>query len=336
MEEFFMKKNFNVLCTVLMIIAPAIYAGTGTGESTAGFLTALPPAAPVLSSPLNGQTGIPDPAVISWHKLDHAASYLLQISTEANFGSFAINQANLSDTVYSAQGFNPNTLYNWRVRAVNVAGIGPFSPVWNFTTLLSALEAPTLVSPANGATGVAINAALRWDVVATATSYIVQVSTLPDFSILIFEKNDETGTWCEAAGLAGNTLYFWRIGAVNAGGSSPYSSVWMFTTGATGIAVHESEIIPASYALLPVYPNPFNAGATISWQLPETAAVTVRIYNSMGQIISELAAGMRAAGNYSARWDGCDDQGQSVTSGMYLCKFESGKHVFIKKMLLLR
>ncbi|HPG39933.1 MAG TPA: FlgD immunoglobulin-like domain containing protein [bacterium] len=325
------------LLVVIITTTGLVQAGSGSGDSASGFLTSLPPEMPSLCLPANGATGITNPVVLYWHKVPHAATYSIQVSLTVDFDILVVWEGELTDTTFSVYGLPRSTTYFWIVNAVNIAGESLFTPIWSFVTGANAPGIPNLVSPLNGATGVAVNTELKWNVVASATCYYIQVSTLSDFSSIVYENNDEVGTWCQVPGLSGNTQYFWHIGAINAGGMGAFSPTWMFTTGSgSAITGRQTEILPEHYALLPAFPNPFNATTAITFQVPRTSLISLVIYNSVGQSIRKLAAGMQQAGSYTTVWDGCDDHGRVVSSGVYLCRFESGEHVFMQKMLLLQ
>src|SRR5262249_51389618 len=89
--------------------------------------------------------------------------------------------------------------------------------------------APTLASPANGATGVSTSPTLTWNASATATSYRVQVATDAGFATIVSDQS-VGGTSADVTGLAPSTVHFWRVNATNAGGTSAWSTVWSFTT----------------------------------------------------------------------------------------------------------
>ena len=83
-----------------------------------------------------------------------------------------------------------------------------------------------------------------------------------------------------------------------------------------------SSLIPEETALLANYPNPFNPETWIPYQLAESAEVTLNIYDMNGQLIRQLALGYQAAGMYQSRsraayWDGRNQLGESVASGLY-------------------
>jgi len=94
--------------------------------------------------------------------------------------------------------------------------------------------------------------------------------------------------------------------------------------------------LPESYALLPNYPNPFNPETEIRFQLPEANHVVIRIFNTLGKEIRTLVEGQYEAGYYRVRWDGKDDNGKSLASGVYLFQLRAGSFSQVKKMSLIR
>jgi len=91
-------------------------------------------------------------------------------------------------------------------------------------------------------------------------------------------------------------------------------------------------ILPQKFMLLQNYPNPFNPETWLPYQLANDALVDIRIYNANGQLVRRLDLGEQQAGNYiaqgkAAHWDGRDNLGQSVASGVYFytlnCRFAS-------------
>ncbi len=100
--------------------------------------------------------------------------------------------------------------------------------------------------------------------------------------------------------------------------------------------VDDDAVVPASFALHGNYPNPFNPSTTIAFSLEATAAVRLTIYNLVGQEIRSLVNESRAAGEYQVEWDGKDQQGESVGSGMYLASLEVDSSQQAVKMLLIK
>ena len=93
---------------------------------------------------------------------------------------------------------------------------------------------------------------------------------------------------------------------------------------------------PAAFALRQNYPNPFNPVTTIVFDLPRPGAVTLRIYDLNGRLIRTLVDGELPAATHQRQWDGTNDQGRPVPSGMYYCGLESPSSLAMRKMTLLK
>jgi hypothetical protein len=100
-----------------------------------------------------------------------------------------------------------------------------------------------------------------------------------------------------------------------------------------GNPVATSFEIPNSYVLSQNYPNPFNAATTISYQLLEDARVLIKIYNARGEEIRTLVDEFKTAAYYSVQWNGRDNYGNPVASGVYLYRIFAGNHVYARKMV---
>ena len=94
--------------------------------------------------------------------------------------------------------------------------------------------------------------------------------------------------------------------------------------------------IPQQFAVSPNYPNPFNPSTSIRYQLPLTAKVSLVIYNTLGQRVRTLVDGTVSAGQHEAVWDGRNESGQAVASGVYIYRFESDYFKKVQKMLLVK
>ena len=99
------------------------------------------------------------------------------------------------------------------------------------------------------------------------------------------------------------------------------------------------QLIPYESKLLQNYPNPFNPETWIPFYLKDTGPVTIKIYNSSGQLVRNLELGNRDAGFYlssskAAYWDGKDESGEKVSSGVYFYTIKTGSFTSIKKMTI--
>ncbi len=104
----------------------------------------------------------------------------------------------------------------------------------------------------------------------------------------------------------------------------------------TGVSNPEPAEVLTDYVLEQNYPNPFNPETVINFTLPQESRFNLAIYNLLGQRVRLLAQGVRPAGEYRATWDGRDDAGQALPSGVYIYRLETPAYSSIKKMTLLR
>jgi|GEM_PF-2477710 len=93
---------------------------------------------------------------------------------------------------------------------------------------------------------------------------------------------------------------------------------------------------PSAFRLDPNYPNPFNACTQISFHLPVDGPVTVEIFNPTGQLVRTLVRARLPAGHHLVSWDGSDQAGRPVGSGLYFCRLQAGNSTAARKIVLLR
>jgi hypothetical protein len=101
------------------------------------------------------------------------------------------------------------------------------------------------------------------------------------------------------------------------------------------------ENLPKKFALLQNYPNPFNPETWLPYQLTEPCDVTITIYNANGQVVRRLELGNKMPGNYvdkvrSAYWDGSNEFGERVSSGIYFYQLQAGKDSSVRKMIIVK
>lgn len=103
----------------------------------------------------------------------------------------------------------------------------------------------------------------------------------------------------------------------------------------TGIEVTDSNL-PTKFNLNQNYPNPFNPTTRISYALPKDAQVKLMVFNVLGQKVKTLIDEQQGAGYKVVHWDGRDENGIAVVSGVYLFRIEAGEFSATKKMLMLK
>jgi hypothetical protein len=106
---------------------------------------------------------------------------------------------------------------------------------------------------------------------------------------------------------------------------------------ATGLADPVTDVgMPVEFALMQNYPNPFNAVTRIEFAVAERGRMSLEIFNILGQKVATLVSDIRPGGTYQITWQGKDDRGFPVASGIYFYRLRSGQQVQTRRMVLLR
>ena len=106
------------------------------------------------------------------------------------------------------------------------------------------------------------------------------------------------------------------------------------------VSAQAPDLIPEAYALRPNYPNPFNPETTIRFEVPADPAsngkIALAIYNNLGMVVRTLVSGSVQPGIHTVKWDGRNDRGDQMASGVYFLRLQAGSFVQTQKMLLVR
>ena len=154
-----------------------------------------------------------------------------------------------------------------------------------------------------------------------------------------------TGSWHEftfdISAFSGSPIYFAVNYYIVDGGPTGSNSdnVWVdhfIITGDQPVGISDSEEVPNQFELAQNYPNPFNPGTTIRYALPYQAEVRLEIYNALGQLVKVLVNKSQTAGIKTVNWNGTNQFGEPVSSGVYLYRLKAGNHIQTRKMMLLK
>lgn len=96
------------------------------------------------------------------------------------------------------------------------------------------------------------------------------------------------------------------------------------------------EQTPVSAKLISAYPNPFNAGTRIEFELDYAEAVQLNIYDATGRKVKTLHSGFHSEGQHTLRWNGDNDDGRLISSGIYLVRLQTSESSSSKKILYLK
>ena len=135
--------------------------------------------------------------------------------------------------------------------------------------------------------------------------------------------------WWETQFNQGDTLTFIYQNPIS------HEDTFVFTP-ETILSSGSDDILPESYSLSQNYPNPFNPVTNIKYSLPKNTMASVIIYNVLGQEVVKLIDKEMTRGNHIVQWDGKNNNGQLVGTGLYYYKLETNDYVKTRKMVLLK
>ncbi|MGC9362341.1 MAG: M14 family zinc carboxypeptidase, partial [Candidatus Syntrophosphaera sp.] len=107
-------------------------------------------------------------------------------------------------------------------------------------------------------------------------------------------------------------------------------------SGSSSVENQDGALPPVQAALYPNYPNPFNPETTIRYSLSSPTNIEITIYNVRGQQVRKLVDGSMPSGDHKVVWNGRDDSGNEVGSGIYLYRMEDSDYARTRKMMLVK
>lgn len=247
------------------VIATNAAGSALASPATATFTTLGPPGAFTLVSPANNAVDQFVPTPLAWTPARFAASYRVEVATDAAFQNRVVNRAGLiaPTTILTADEVEPGMTYFWRVTAVNDLDMVVSTQTFTFSTAPLPGEF-SLTSPGNNAS-VGAPVTLRWTESERALLYVVQVATDQDFTDLVVDEfvipllTGETSYAIAEGVLDTGATYYWRIEAQNeVGAREAATPVYSFTIRSTDFDVNGDGVVDVRdlYAYHAASPTP--------------------------------------------------------------------------------
>jgi len=128
--------------------------------------------------------------------------------------------------------------------------------------------------------------------------------------------------------------YYYKLEDIAINGQTTFHGP-IQVTGVTSVAIDQM-VIPDHFELSQNYPNPFNPETHIQFALPRDEQVRITIYDLQGQLVRTMVNERKSAGTYSVIWNGRDENGVKVSSGVYFYRIDAGEFTMTRKMILMK
>ena len=310
-------------------------------------------AGPVLSSPLNGATGLPTTILLGWNGTQGATGYEVQLATDSSFATLVYSNASVTGTTNQVSGLTNGLRYYWRVRGKNASGNGSFSLAWHFSTLPPDTAGPAtlplvlfgtppesltvnvaVTKPAGAAGSVLVLNVYDADGVDEGAMYINNTLAAGLFGAQASPLNDVHSaiiTFPLSADLWKDGVNQIRFAHLRTAGYRIDNIGVSFSVNVQGDTTPSSPVVPKVFSLYQNYPNPFNPATTIRFSVPFTSRVRLEIFNVLGQTVAKLVDEEKPAGVYSVQFNGA-----VFPSGVYYCQLLTNHGLQLIKMVLVR
>ncbi len=212
------------------------------------FKTLIP--APELTTPANRASKVSVLVVFDWTDVTDATSYDIEISQDSTFTVIDKFRRDVpvSTLTFAGEPLKEKTKYFWHTRSVNLEGKSEWSSVFSFTTGVMTAPTPKLLYPYNEMVKTPLVVDMLWFDVANADSFEIQIAKDEDFTIKAAEAVVTDSTYKFTA-LDNFTQYYWKLRAINEGGTSSWSDVWTFRSIAAMPNGIPQLILPADNAI---------------------------------------------------------------------------------------
>jgi hypothetical protein len=283
------------------------------------------PDAPLLAAPADSLANADIIQVLTWNPAARAVSYHVQMSKSALFGDTIVDDTALTAVTMTVGPLANATTFYWRVQAKNDGGVSAWSVIRRFTTIVPAPSQPLLVSPADTAKLRADSAVFVWQKTLPGVDrYHLEIARDSLFANDLYSDTSLTDTVHAFKGLVNRTSYWWRVRGHNASGWGSFSAVSRFA-----VAIPSTAVLPRAFAFS--ISGMVNARSVISYALPVSTRVVIRIFGLSGKVMAVLCDAQQSAGYYHVPLGRLN-----VSNGYYLLDFKAGKYVVKKKLPLFK
>ena len=306
------------------------------------------PEIPIPTYPTGGLVVLTADPVLNWAvnaqytDLEFEALYATSDATTDGVLDGGISTGWTTNLATNLSGLTPGAIYYWQVRSQNASthsNTSDYSSVQYF--VVSGGAAPVMAilgSPVAGAVIADIEPTLSWILPTQSTSQLnYEVEIADNKAMNAAQRIEDLTSNNVKVTLPAGKKYYWRVRSKTDNGDySYYTGSGEFEIDQSITDVEPESELPTEFRVSQNYPNPFNPSTTIKFALPASEKVSVKIYDMLGREVATLLNTQLEAGNHQVVWNGQNNYGSIVSTGVYFYRVVSGNNIVVKKMLLMK
>ncbi len=322
---------FTMLPTTYDSLSNKLIATTSDfGEIVFGEIDGINSAnVPILYEPANNKKVLPlDSLALRWTGQGYYEMFQLQVFSDSLFADSVIDTT-INSSFFILENLTNHSIYFWRVRSILGSEVSPWSSIWSFEVTDAFVN---MVSPNGGeAWSMGSENIIRWE---TNITDSVRLDLL--YGQQILNTLDTTFgypsayRWMIPTNLSPDTSYKIIITSIKDPSIIDTSNASFSIIPPSGIETGNSEI-PDDYDLSQNYPNPFNPSTIITYQLPKSGFVSLKVFDVLGNEVAKLVDENKQSGSYEVVFNA-----SNLPSGVYFYTLNTGDFVSTKKMLLIK
>jgi hypothetical protein len=248
----------------------------------------------------------------------------VQVSIASGFNNILKDSSGITDTTLILNNLSNNTIFYWRVMAINTSDTSEWAIGWSFTTILGLPAVIILVSPVNASLFIIDSIDFVWhkgDV--SITKYWIDIATDSDFTNIYSRDSSLIDTTIRYKSILNNS-YWWRVKSQNAASWGPYSLKRIFTINKPMTYVSSKNINLQSFANN-------RSEKVLYYVLPHMCYVTIKYSEISGRMITSIVNQTQNAGSYSIplsifNW----------ANGIYIQEFKAGDFLKNDRFVIMR
>ncbi|HPO62442.1 MAG TPA: T9SS type A sorting domain-containing protein [Candidatus Kapabacteria bacterium] len=274
---------------------------------------------PILVSPNNNKEKLPTTILFQWRPFPNTINYNLQVAKDNDFNNVVVNNSDILDT-FAIINLEINTKYYWRVRAASNTIVTEWSVIWTFKTIIEQIKIPTLIYPNDYSSDLPVIIDFLWEQQDDVQLYNIQISNDNSFNSLLIDSTLNSNHISKL--LSYNTIYYWRVRAINYDYYTAWSDIYTFKT-KTNSGIEDNLLTTNMFTF---FPNPAKDYLNIICNFTNDNLINLRIIDLLGNQLFNK--------NINIENNKISLPIEFLNSGLYILMLNIDNHIYAKKLII--